>query len=68
MIFKKVSIIGNNPIFLIARAVTGVISLSTFFMAIQRMPLGSSISIRYLGSMFRAVMAYQFLKEKINRW
>ena len=68
MLIKKVSIVGENPFFLTLRSVTGVISLSTFFMAIQRMPLGSAISIRYLGPIFGAIMAYYFLKEKINKW
>ena len=48
------------------RAVIGFISLATFFMAIQRIPLGSAISIRYLGPIFGAVMAYYFLKEKVS--
>jgi len=39
-------------------------------MAMQRIPLGSAIAIRYLGPIFGAIMAYYFLKEKISgaRW
>lgn len=67
MLYKKVSIIGHQPKFLLLRAVVGVISLATFFLAIQRIPLGSAISIRYLGPIFGAGLAAYFLKEKINK-
>lgn len=67
MLHKKVSIIGHQPKFLLLRGVVGVISLATFFLAIQRIPLGSAISIRYLGPIFGAGLAAYFLKEKINR-
>ena len=67
MLYKKVSIIGHQPKFLLMRGVVGVISLATFFIAIQRIPLGSAISIRYLGPIFGAVLAAYFLKEKINK-
>ena len=66
MLYSRVSIIGNNPILLSVRATVGLISLSTFFMAIQRIPLGSAISIRYLGPIFGAIFAFLFLKEKVN--
>ena len=66
MLSQKVSIIGNNPKWLFLRGVVGVISLATFFMAIQRIPLGSAISIRYLGPIFGAILAFYFLKEKVN--
>ena len=66
MLYKRISIIGNNPKLLSLRATVGLISLATFFMAIQRMPLGSAISIRYLGPIFGAILAYLFLKEKVN--
>jgi len=67
MLHKRVSIIGHQPKFLLLRGVVGVISLATFFLAIQRIPLGSAISIRYLGPIFGAGLAAYFLKEKINK-
>lgn len=67
MLYKKISIVGFQPKFLILRGVVGVISLATFFLAIQRIPLGSAISIRYLGPIFGAMLAAYFLKEKINK-
>jgi len=66
MLINRVSIIGNHPKLLFLRAFVGIISLATFFWAIQRIPLGSAISIRYLGPIFGAVLAYYFLKEKVN--
>jgi len=68
MLWNKVSIIGNHPGLLSARAVCGLISLATFFVVLQRLPLGSAISIRYLGPIFGAVMAAYFLKEKVKFW
>lgn len=67
MVYKKISIVGHQPKFLVLRGVVGIISLATFFMAIQRIPLGSAISIRYLGPIFGAMLAAYFLKEKINK-
>lgn len=66
MLYNKVSIIGKHPKVLLLRGVVGVISLATFFWALQRIPLGSAISIRYLGPIFGAILAFYFLKEKVN--
>ena len=66
MVYRKISFIGNNPKFLFLRGFLGVTSLATFFIVIQRIPLGSAISIRYLGPLFGAALAYYFLREKIN--
>lgn len=68
ILYRKIGIIGNNPKLLLARSLVGVVSLSTFFIAIQRIPLGSAVSIRYLGPIFGAVLAYFYLKEKISSW
>lgn len=66
MLIRGVPILGTHRKMLFLRGLTGVISLSAFFIAIQRIPLGSAISIRYLGPIFGAIMAFYFLKEKIN--
>lgn len=66
MLYKKISIIGNNPKLLALRSIIGFISLSAFFWAIQRTPLGPAISIRYLGPIFGSYFAYLFLKEKVS--
>jgi len=66
MLVKKIPIVGSNPKILAVRAVVGFLSLLAFFIAIQRTPLGSAISIRYLGPIFGAYFAYYFLKEKVS--
>jgi drug/metabolite transporter (DMT)-like permease len=66
MIHHKVSIIGDNVKVLLFRAVVGFLSLATFFTAVQLMPLGGAISIRYLSPLFGAILAFFFLKEKIS--
>jgi drug/metabolite transporter (DMT)-like permease len=68
MLYRRISIVGNNPKLLLARALVGVVSLATFFMALQRIPLGSAVSIRYLGPIFGAVLAWFYLKEKVSTW
>ena len=68
MLYRRISIVGNNPKLLLARSVVGVVSLATFFIALQRIPLGSAVSIRYLGPIFGAFLAWLYLKEKVSRW
>jgi drug/metabolite transporter (DMT)-like permease len=68
MLYRRISIVGNNPKLLLARSVVGVVSLATFFMGLQRIPLGSAVSIRYLGPIFGAILAWLYLKEKVSRW
>ncbi len=68
ILLKKVPILGTHRKILLLRAIIGCISLITFFIALQRIPLGSAISIRYLGPIFGAVLAYYFLKENVNRY
>lgn len=66
MLTNNIPIKGKEIKPLLARGILGVLSLVCFFIAIQRIPLGSAISIRYLGPIFGAVLAYYYLKEKVN--
>ena len=66
MVKHKIPIKGKNVKALLSRGIVGVLSLVCFFIAVQRIPLGSAISIRYLGPIFGAVMAYYWLREKVN--
>jgi len=70
MLAKRIPLKGENPMLLMLRAVTGLISLSTFFYAMQVLPLASAISIRYVGPIFGALLAFYFLKEKVvaSQW
>ncbi len=63
---KRISMIGKRQKFLILRSVFGLISMILFFVTIQRMPLGASVSLKYLSPMFTAIFAVMFLKEKIR--
>lgn len=66
MLYSGISVKGSHFKPLITRGVIGVLSLAFFFIAVQRIPLGSAISIRYLGPIFGAILAYHYLKEKVN--
>ena len=68
MLYHNVSIIGKHPKLLGLRAITGLLSLATFFMAIKIIPLGSALSLRYIGPIFGAILAFYFLSEKVNKW
>jgi drug/metabolite transporter (DMT)-like permease len=68
MLIKKIPIIGDYPKMLFLRGLVGVISLACFFTAVQSVPLGSAVSIRYLGPIFGAGLAAYYLKETINRY
>ena len=66
MLVKNISLIGNRKGLLLFRSITGFLSLSTFFWAVQRIPLGSAISIRYVGPIFSTLLGFSILKEKVN--
>ncbi len=66
MLYKRIPIIGKEVFWLSVRGIIGFISLAAFFMVIQRIPLGSAISIRYIGPAFSVILAVIFLKEKVK--
>jgi len=66
MLITRTPILGKHRKMLLLRAVVGCISLTTFFMAVQRMPLGSAVSIRYVGPIISVILAMIFLKEKVK--
>lgn len=68
MLYHRVPVVGKHVGVLIARALVGIVSLATFFICLQRIPLASAVSIRYLGPVFGAVLAFYFLRERINNW
>jgi len=61
----KISLVGNKQLLLILRTIFGIISMVTFFVTIQRIPFGASVSIKYLAPLFAIILALLFLKEKI---
>ena len=66
MLIKRISRLGTHRKILMLRSIIGFISLATFFMAIQMMPLGSAVSIRYIGPIISVILAIFFLKEKVK--
>ncbi|WP_339638133.1 DMT family transporter [Croceibacter atlanticus] len=68
MLLKKISIIGNNVFWLTLRGVLSFVSLSLFFVVIQRIPLGSAVALRYTAPVFSVFLAALFLKERVKVW
>ncbi|WP_283642255.1 DMT family transporter [Croceibacter atlanticus] len=68
MLSKKISIIGNNVFWLTLRGVLSFVSLSLFFVVIQRIPLGSAVALRYTAPVFSVFLAALFLKERVKVW
>lgn len=68
MLLKKVPILGTHRKWLFLRGITGFVSLALFFVVVQRIPLGSAISIRYIAPAFSVILAVIFLKERVNIW
>lgn len=65
---QNVSLWGNNRKFLILRGVCGVMALTMFFYTLQRLPLGSAITLQYLSPIFTAVFGMMLLGEKVRPW
>lgn len=67
LIRKKISLIGSNQTLLILRSILGLTSMTFFFITIQRIPFGASVTLRYLAPFFSIIAAVWLLKEKANR-
>lgn len=63
---KKIKPWGNQKLFLILRGVFGVTALSMFFYTLQKLPLGSAITIQYLSPIFTAFFGIFLLGEKVK--
>lgn len=57
---------GSNRALLIARGTFGTLSLYTFFLSLQRMPLGTAVTVQYLSPVFTTVIALLFLGEYVR--
>lgn len=65
---QGVSLRGNNPRILLLRAGIGVVAMTAFFTTLQRIPMGASVSLKYLSPIFTAVFAVLILKERVPRY
>ena len=63
---QGISLKGYNQKLLILRAILGILSMSLFFITLQRMPFGASVSLKYLSPIFTAIFAVLILKEKVK--
>lgn len=66
LLYKGISPIGNQPGWLLARGLTGGLSLLLFFFAIKSVPITAAVAIRYLSPLFAIVFAMWFLKERVK--
>lgn len=63
---NDISLWGNKRPLLILRAIIGITSMSLFFFTLQRIPMGASVSLKYLSPIFTAIFAVIILKEKVK--
>ena len=61
---NRIPILGNKRKLLVLRGLTGVTSMSLFFMSIKYLPVATAVSLRYIAPIFAAMFAVLFLKEK----
>ena len=66
LIKHKIPMLGNQKKLLITRGLVGVTSMLFFFMALKYLPIGSAVSMRYIGPIFAAIFALFILKEQIK--
>lgn len=64
---NKISPWGNNKKYLILRGVFGVTALTLFFYTLQKLPIGSAITIQYLSPIFTAFFGIYLLGEKVRK-
>ena len=67
MVKNQISFGIKNVKLIWVRSIVGTISMFSFFYILPRMPLGTSVTIKYLSPVFTALFAGAMLNEKINR-
>lgn len=63
---RNIPFFGNNKKYLILRGLCGVTALSMFFYTLQKLPLGSAITLQYLSPIFTALFGMLLLGEKVK--
>jgi len=64
---KKIPVWGHNKMLLIARGVVGSLALMCVYYAVTTIPLAEATLLQYMYPVFTAILAFLFLKEKIQR-
>ena len=63
---KGISLLGHKKHLLLSRGVVGALALMCVYYAITHLPLAEATVLQYLHPMFTAVLAFAFLKERIQ--
>jgi len=64
---KKIPVWGSNKILLIARGTVGTFALMCVYYAVTTLPLAEATLLQYMYPVFTALLAFLFLKEKVQR-
>lgn len=64
---KKIPVWGNNKVLLIARGTVGTFALMCVYYAVTTLPLAEATLLQYMYPVFTAILAFLFLKEKVQR-
>ncbi|TEW55534.1 DMT family transporter [Psychromonas sp. RZ22] len=64
---KKIPVWGNNKILLVARGAVGTFALICLYYAVTTLPLAEATLLQYIYPVFTAILAFFFLKERIQR-
>lgn len=64
---KKIPVWGTNKTLLIARGVVGTFALMCVYYAVTTLPLAEATLLQYMYPVFTAILAFFFLKERIQR-
>jgi drug/metabolite transporter (DMT)-like permease len=62
----KVDWLGSNRKLLLLRGIFGTTALYAFFYTLQRMPLGTAVTLQYLSPIFTTIFAVFLLKEPVR--
>lgn len=62
----NISFLGTHRQLLLLRSLFGVSSMALFYKAIQMMPVGTAVSLRYLSPIFATTFAIFLIKEKVK--
>jgi drug/metabolite transporter (DMT)-like permease len=64
MLQQNITFKTKNVSLIIVRSVVGFTSMLSFFYILPRIPLGSSVTLKYLGPIFTAILGIFFLNER----
>lgn len=65
---KVQPVLGHNRKYLVSRGIFGVVSLLTFFYAIQHLSLATAVTLQYLSPIITAILAIYILDERMHPW